>query len=168
MSNFYASRDYIGTPFEERVLRVLKDWQLPCGTNPYSKTEDLRRQDYDIWVYSPNALWLECKLDYASKRTGNFCVELHSLEVSKAGYFIYGFPTKDCLYIHAFERRELERLVNKNILTFGGRKYVYPRRQTGDQRHNISSLIPVSVTHKVGQPFGRLLESLIINQTQAA
>lgn len=163
---FFRDRDYIGTPFEERVLRILKDWKLPCGTNPYSKTEDPRRQDYDIWVYSPDSLLLECKLDVASQRTGNFCVELHSLEVSRASHFIYGFPTKTCLYIHAFERRELERLVNKNILRFGGRQYVYPRRQTGDQPDNISSLIPVSVTHKVGQPFGRLLETL--KQPQAA
>lgn len=163
-SNFFYDRDHIGTPFEERVLTILQNRGLPCGTNPFSKTEDIRREWYDVWVYSEDGLWLECKKDKKSEIYQNVCVELHSLEVTKAGYFIYGFPTKDCLYIHAFETAELRKLVNQTILTFSGRIWRYKRVQTGDQATNISSLIPVSLTHKVGQPFGRLLEQLTIQQ----
>ena len=155
-------RDKKGQPFEQQVISILRQFGLPCGSNPYSKTDDIRREWYDIWVYSENGLWLECKKDQKSGVYQNICVELHSLEVSKAWYFIYGFPFKGQLYIHAFERTELQRLVNQAILTWEGRVWRYKRVQTGDQSDNISALIPLSLTHQYGQPFGKLLEQLTI------
>jgi hypothetical protein len=143
------------------LLTILKSWGIPCGLNPYSGTEDPRRADYDVWLYSPDSLTIEVKNDEMSYATGNVCIELAALHHSKAGLFAYFLPFQVAgrkkLYVHAFFPQELSTLTIATKLTPQGRFYTYRHTRVGDQENNVGVLVPREVLRTVGRPFGEAI-----------
>ncbi|MGE5646414.1 MAG: hypothetical protein ACM336_11545 [Acidobacteriota bacterium] len=86
------------------IVQNLYSQGFPVGYNPFTGTEDPRREDFDIYVGQPedNPLLLEVKMDWGSAFSGNIFVEEKALKNSKAHKFVYGR-----LFLDVFDRQNL-------------------------------------------------------------
>jgi len=146
-------------PFEHLIVNLLHSWGISAGLNP--STEYQGMSAYDVWMMlDGRPLYLECKLDSASKKTGNVCLELRALRHSKSPLFVYGLPYADKkLYIHVFHPLELESLIRATKLTHTGRFYAYRHVPAGDYGDECV-LVPRQVLKSVGRPFQTALKEL--------
>jgi hypothetical protein len=86
---------------------------------------------YDlILTKGRTSFYAECKHDIASDRTGNYALELASLEHTQSDYLIIG--TSSLAYILPIE--EARKLFNQ-----------YPKRQVGDFLDNYAAIVPKQV-----------------------
>jgi len=76
------------------------------------------------------SVYVEVKHDIASDRTGNYALELDSLEHTQSDYLIIGTPTEAYILSVTAARK----LFNQ-----------YPKRQTGDFAWNYSAIVPKTI-----------------------
>lgn len=153
-NKFLFDRDQRGAPLELAIAASLHYRNIPFGFNPYTGTEDPRREDYDFYTGQPGTetFWA-AKMDWMSCFTKNLFIEERTLRNTKADKFAIGL-----LYVHTFDTKELPDLYNvkqKVRCTDGtfAEQYLYKHVAGGDQAANMGTLLPREVAKTVGQPF---------------
>ena len=160
-NKFLFDRDQRGAPLELAIADSLHYRNIPFGFNPYTGTEDPRREDYDFYIGQPGAeaFW-EAKMDWVSAFSKNLFIEEKTLRNTKADKFAIGL-----LYVHTFDTKELVDLYNakQKVRRADGtfaEQYLYKHVAGGDQAGNMGMLLPREVTKTVGQPFWKATREL--------
>ena len=154
MSDFFADRDLRGKPLELLAADHFHKLQVPFGFNPYSETQDPRREDFDLYTGQPQdpLLW-EFKMDWLSAITGNVFIEEKTLRNTKADKMAIGR-----LYIDVFETAKLKELFNaKNRIrrpdgTYS-EQFVHKHLVGGDQVTNMGMLLDWKTCKEHSKPF---------------
>ena len=134
MNKFLFDRNQKGTPLELLIADYWHSIGIPFGFNPYSGTDDPRREDYDLYLGQPEAATLfEAKMDWGSGITGNIFVEEKALANTKASKIVYGR-----LLIDVFDRTRLVEMYNARCQGMHVYKHVITG---GDQAHNPGMLL---------------------------
>lgn len=111
MSNFFKDRDERGAPLEILIAQHFHNLGIPVGFNPYSGTEDPRREQYDIYAGRPDAeTFLEIKMDWASGISGNIFVEQKTLKNTLAQKMVFGR-----LIIDVFDTDKLRQMYGEKL-----------------------------------------------------
>jgi hypothetical protein len=128
LNNFYSDRDQRGAPLEELIGSYFHSRNIPFGFNPFTGTEDPRREDYDLYTGHPDEplLW-EVKMDWQSGLTGNVFVEEKSLFNSRAQKMAVGR-----LFIDVFDIDHLRGMYKAKA----GKLDLYRHVIGGDQSGN--------------------------------
>jgi len=162
LSDFYRDRDQRGAPLEELIVQHLYSQGIPVGFNPFSGTEDPRREDFDIYVGQPedNPLLLEVKMDWGSAFTGNIFVEEKAIRNSKAHKFVYGR-----LFLNVFDRQHLLEMYHAKQRTRRAdgsymERDLYRHLTGGDQASNRGMLLDWKTVKANSQPFWVLSKQL--------
>ena len=133
MNKFDFDNQQKGSPLELLIADDLHFHQIPFGFNPFTGTEDPRRQDYDLYTGQPDeATLFELKMDWQSGITGNIFVEEKALYNSKADKFVYGR-----LFLDVFDRQRLIEMYQAREQGM----HVYKRVTGGDQAHNSGMIL---------------------------
>ena len=86
---------------------------------------------YDlILTRGTSLIYVECKYDQMSDKTGNYALEQRSLEHTQSSVLIIGTPQE----AYAIPMDTARELCN-----------IYPKRQTGDFAFNFSALVPKEI-----------------------
>lgn len=146
MSDFYHDRDKRGEPLEILIANHLAQKQIPFGFNPFSKTDDARREEYDIYIGQPenDPILLEVKLDWLSAITGNLFIEEKTLRNTHAHKIAYGR-----LFIDVFDTEKLRQMYALRNSQF----YAYKHVIGGDQPDNRGMLLDWKACKANSQPF---------------
>jgi hypothetical protein len=77
-----------------------------------------------------SSIYVECKHDLMSDKTGNYALERASLEHTQSSVLIIGTPQE----AYALSMEDARKLFNQ-----------YPKKQTGDFAFNFSAIVPKQV-----------------------
>ena len=153
MSNFFVDRDERGAPFENLIVQHIYERGIPVGFNPFSGTEDPRREDFDIYIGHPSdsPLLVEAKMDWGSGLSGNIFVEEKTLNNTKSHKVAFGR-----LIIEVFDTDQLREL----YMARNGKIYAYRHVSGGDQADNRGMLLDWRACKQYSQPFWQFVKQL--------
>lgn len=165
MSKFTHDNLEKGQPLELLVADFLNYRQIPFGFNPYTGTDDPRREDYDIYAGPKNAeTFYEVKMDWLAALSGNFFFEKKAIYNTKADKFIVARP-----WITVFDTQRIREFFEaKNRVRRLDGTYseqpLYKHVQGGDQAGNEGVLVPCKEANQFGKPLWEAVRELTQQQ----
>jgi hypothetical protein len=160
-AQFLYDRDVRGHLLEELLVNQLYQLQIPVGYNPYSNSNDPRREDYDFYAGPQGSeMFFEAKMDFQSAFTGRIFVEEKAIRNSKAHKFVYGR-----LFLDVFDRQHLLEMYHAKQRTRRAdgsymERDLYRHLTGGDQVSNRGMLLDWKTVKANSQPFWLVIKQL--------
>ncbi len=163
-AKFLYDRDVRGHLLEELLVNHFDQRGYPVGYNPYSGTEDPRREDYDFYVGAHGQeVLFEAKMDFQSAFTSNVFIEEKTLRNTKAHKMVIGRLILDTFDIpHLIELYNAKNRTRRPDGTFA-EQYVHKHLCGGDQANNRGMLLDWKTCKENSRPLW--LETRELKQT---